>query len=153
AAAQEPTTLEADRERLREQARQAYTRALNEDPKCVEAHVGLARLFESMGNHERAITSYHDAVKIRPKDIDTWMELGMIHARNREWDPALHAMQQAHKLDPDNRMVVKTLGFTMARSGRYEEAFDTLKRVLGDAEAHYRIAQALHHVQQDDAAR
>jgi tetratricopeptide (TPR) repeat protein len=152
-AAQDPAALEVDREHYREQARTSYMRALEEDPKCHEAHLGLARLFDTMGNHDRAVACYQGALKVRPKDIDTWMELGMSHARNKEWEPALTSMKQAVKLDPDARQNVKTLGFTLARSGRYEEAFDTLRRVVGAAEAHFCIAQMLYQMEQDGAAR
>jgi tetratricopeptide (TPR) repeat protein len=152
-AAEDPNALEIDKERCREQARTAYMRALKSDPKCREAQLGLARLFESTGNHERSVTAYHDALKIEPKNQDVWMELGLSHARCKEWEPALQSMKEAVKLDPDNKHNVETLGFTLARTGRYEEAFETLKQTIGSAEAHYRIAQMLHHMQQDDAAR
>jgi tetratricopeptide (TPR) repeat protein len=152
-AAVEANVLAVDQERLREQAREAYQRALKAEPRCMEAHLGLARLMETMGSHDRAVECYQQALKINPKDKDTWLELGLIHARAKTWEPALDCMRKAVALDPDDRQCVKTLGMTLARSGRYEDGFTCLKRVVGDAEARCIIARMLHHMNQDDAAR
>lgn len=152
--ASDPNAPEAERERHLEQARLKYQLALQEDPTFVPAHLGLARLMESTGRHDRALECYAQALKHAPKDKTVWHEIGVVHARHKEWEPALDCLRKAVALDPDDKMIAKTLGLTLARSGRYEDSFATLRQAgVSEAEARCHVARMLHHMNQDDAAR
>jgi tetratricopeptide (TPR) repeat protein len=152
-AAANPEVSQVDRERLREAARQAYLRALDIDPKFVPAHVGLANWFDMAGNHAKALATYEQVVKLAPKDKMVWQELGMCHARHKDWDPAIDSLRKASELDPDDRQIAKTLGLCLARAGRYDDSLACLEKVVGKAEAHCTVARMLHHLKQDDASK
>ena len=70
-----------------------------------------------------------------------------------EWDAALKNFKMAADLDPDNRRYGKTLGLSLAWAGRYEDSMVYLKKHLGEAEAHYNLAQLLHHKKDDEASK
>ncbi len=149
----DPNVAPEEREHLLAQARDAYRRALNADPKFVAAHLGLANLLEGTGNHEQAVASYKQALALTPTDKNLWFAVGTVQARNKEWAPALECFQKAVELDPENKQFITTLGMTLARAGRFDESFTCLRRVVSEAEAQCLIARMLHHMNQDDAAR
>jgi lipopolysaccharide biosynthesis regulator YciM len=151
--AAEPTQTQADRDRLREAARQAYLRALEIDPKYVPAHVGLANWYDEVGNHAKALATYQQAAKLAPKEKGVWYQLGMCHARHKDWEPAIDNLRKANELDPEDRQVAKTLGLCLARAGHYDESLACLEKVVGKAEAQCTVARMLHHMKQDDASK
>ncbi len=142
------------KEAAREKARLSYRRALDIDKHCLEAHLGLARMWEASGNHDRAVESFGHALKLQPKDASIWVEVGMIHARNREWQWSLDCLKKAAEMDPDNKSYAITYGLALARAGRFDDSLPYLRRGgKGEAEAQCLLAQMLHHIGQDDSAR
>lgn len=149
----EPRLTAQQREHLLEQARKAYHRALQLDGKHLPAHLGLARLYERMGNHDRAMASYQEVLKLEPKNAALYHEVGMVLARRKDWDGALRMLQQATELDPDNRTLVRSYGLALARAGRTADSLVQLRKVLDEAEAHFMIARMQHHLKQPEACR
>jgi tetratricopeptide (TPR) repeat protein len=151
--AEDPKLAPAERDKARDDARIEYQQALSIDPGYLPALQGLARLFDAMKDHEKAVATYQKALQLYPKDAAIWYELGMSHARQKEWDPAIQSLRTALDLEPDNQQCTTTLGFTMARAGQYEESYEFFRRQLGEARAHYNLARMLHHLQQDELSR
>lgn len=141
------------KEYLLDQARKAYLRALEIDPKFVPAHHHLARLYAKTGNQERALASYQQLLQLNPKDATMFYELALFHARNKEWPPSLEMLRQAIALDPENRAYIRSYGLTLARAGQVPESLAQLRRVLSDAEAHCMVARMMHHLKQEDACQ
>lgn len=136
----------AERTELLDQARRAYQQALKLDPKYQPALTGLARLYETIQDHDRAVETYHRGIQAYPQDASLWHHLGMCHARRKEWQAALDALQKAVELDPENRRFLNDLGLCLARAGRYQDALHVLKKTGGDAQAHYSLARMLEHL-------
>jgi tetratricopeptide (TPR) repeat protein len=151
--ARESWKTPAQKEQLLDQARKAYQQALKVDPKFVAAHLSLARLYETTDDHERAVASYHSALDLKPKDAAVWHSLGMCHARKKEWDPAIESLTRASDLDSENKSYSRALGFCLARAGHVDESFKALCHVEDEAQAHFNLAQMLHHVQQDELSK
>jgi tetratricopeptide (TPR) repeat protein len=143
----------ARQEQLRDEARRAYEGALAIDPEYLPAYSALAMFYENVGDHERAVQTYRKVLQTHRKESSLWADLGMCHARNKEWDPAVEALGTAAELEPHNRQYARTLGLCLARAGRYDDAFAWLSKAGGAAEAHYTIARMLHHLQQDEASK
>jgi tetratricopeptide (TPR) repeat protein len=142
-----------EREKKLDMARRAYEQAVSIDPSSLPAIQGLARVHLQLGDQERAISVYRQALKKLPKEASLWYDLGMCHAKRKEWMPAAQSMQTALDLDPGNRDIAKTLGFTLARAGRIDESVACLSKVLGPAQAHLNVARMLHHLNQNDLSR
>ncbi|HXG09327.1 MAG TPA: tetratricopeptide repeat protein [Gemmataceae bacterium] len=151
--ARSPQRSPAEQEELRDRARKMYQQALQIDPKNLPAALALARLYTSLGDHERAVATYQKALKHHGKDPAVWSELGMCYARRKEWEPALKCLRKAVDLDPENRQAAHNLGYCLARAGRYEESLTCFTKTDGEAKAHYNLARMLHHMRQDDLSR
>lgn len=136
----------AERTELLDQARRAYQQALKLDPQYLPAIKGLARLYEAIQDHDRAVDTYQRGLQAHPRDAELYHQLGMCHARRKEWQPALDALQKAVELDPENRRFLNDFGLCLARAGRYQDALHVLKRTGGDAQAHYSLARMLEHL-------
>jgi tetratricopeptide (TPR) repeat protein len=143
----------AEQERLHDQARKAYQQALQIEPNNLEALTGLARLYNTTGDHSRAVATYQRAVQAHPRQASLWYELGLCHARNKEWDAALGSLQQAAQLEPEQKSYTRALGFCLARAGRYDESFEVFAKLDGEALAHYHVARMQHHLKQDELCK
>ncbi len=152
-AAQEPTRTEAEKQKFYDDARKAYQQALTLDEKNLPALRGLAQMYATVGDHERAVATYKKALQHYPKDASLWMDLGMCHSRAKEWKPGLEAISKAVALDPENRQYGHVLGYAQARAGAFDQALATFTRLDGEAKAHYNVGRMLLHLQQPAAAR
>jgi tetratricopeptide (TPR) repeat protein len=139
-------TSPAERTRIYDEARRAYQQALKLDPNYLPAYKGLAGLYESIEDHNRAVETLRQAAQTNPRDGEVWYLMGMCHARRKEWQPALEALQKAVELDPENRRYLNDFGLCLARAGRYQDALSVLKRAGGEAQAHYSMARMLEHL-------
>jgi tetratricopeptide (TPR) repeat protein len=137
----------------REEARRAYLKAIEVDPKYLPAYLSLARLQAGCEDHAGAASIYERALKLNDRDASMWFEAGMCQCRLKNWNPAVEGLRKACELDPKNRQYGRTLGFALARAGRYEESFQVLAHHSGEAKAHLDLARMLRHQKQDAAAR
>jgi tetratricopeptide (TPR) repeat protein len=134
--------------KMREQARQAYRKVLDLDPKNLDAELALARLAVADGNDEQARRYFTLVTQDHPKEAAVWYQLGMYHGKRKEWQPSVDALQRANQLEPDNREVATKLGLTLARSGQTDQGVACLAKVMGNAQAHYNVARMLAHMNQ-----
>jgi tetratricopeptide (TPR) repeat protein len=148
-----PEMPAAARAQCREEARLSYQQALAVAPNHAPAHIALGRLYLTLEDHPRAVASFQKALEINARDGATWYELGMCHARQKEWACAVECLKRAVDIDPDNRSYMNGLGFAQVRTGQHSEALAALTRVHGEAQAHYLLARMLHHTNQDELAR
>jgi tetratricopeptide (TPR) repeat protein len=140
-------------QRMRDEARLDYQRALKIDAKCLPAYQGLARLYMAMEDYGRAGETYRKALQIAPKNAPLWYELGRCHNSRKERGPALECLNRAVQFDPENRDYLNTLGIVLAQVGRFPESLDCFVRSSGDAMGHYRLALTLQHLQQPELSR
>jgi tetratricopeptide (TPR) repeat protein len=141
-----------EKERYLEDARQAYQRAIDTDPKFIPAYMAMGRLFESTERHDRAMVFFEKALKVNGKDPQLWAEVGMVYARNKQWEPALRVLKKAVELDPDRKAIVRNYGMCLARAGHYDESLVVLRGCMGEAEGQCVVARMLHHMGQNDAS-
>jgi tetratricopeptide (TPR) repeat protein len=141
---------QAQKEAVYDGARVAYQRALALDPECKEAYAGLANLYATIGRDDKAIDLYRKVLKRYPRESQLWLGQGMCHCRKKQWQAGLECLAKAHELDPDNRVYTRTLGLTLARTGRYPESVACLAQAMPQAEAEYTVARMLHHLGQDE---
>ena len=153
AEADDPRSQPAHREMHRNQARIAYQQALDLDPNNPMPFRRLGALYVKIGDHERAVATYQAGLRKHPKEAPIWHDLGMAHARRKEWDPAATALKKAVECDPENRTYSHALGHCLARAGRVEESVACFRATVGEAQAHYNVARMMRHMKRDDLAR
>jgi tetratricopeptide (TPR) repeat protein len=139
--------------KLRDDARQAYQKALQVDPNNLEAFRHLGRLYAKNGDYDRAFDTYKKAMAKHPKDGVLWYDLGMCHQRRKEFPESVRCLTKALELDPENREYQKKLGFTLAWMGQIDQGLAHLTRAQGAALAHYGIARVLLQRDQVEPAR
>lgn len=133
------------RNKLLDDARAKYQKALKADPKNKPALVGLARLYAKSGDRDRATQTYTQALHLDPKDHDTAIKLAKTQAQFGDWAGACKSCEYALALDPENRGYRKIYGYCLASSEKWEEAFTTLltHNVMSEADARYFLGRML----------
>jgi hypothetical protein len=142
-----------NRDKLLDIARLRYQRALEADEKHKGALLGIARMYAQLDDQERTLEAYRAYLKHYPKDADVHHEVGRRLGHWKDWNGAVAWCESALKLDPQNRTYRKTMGFSMAMAGRWEEAFGTLCEIMPEAQARHNLAGLLDHLGHRDACR
>ncbi len=141
------------RQAKREKARKAFQQALAIDPHYLPAYESLALLYDDLKDHSHAVATYRKAAEMFPNEPRIFYDLGKCYGGAQEWTPAILALGRAVDLDPENRQYVDTLGWMQARVGRYDDSLTTFRKVHDVAEAHYRLALMLDHLNQPELCK
>jgi tetratricopeptide (TPR) repeat protein len=132
---------------LRDETRRIYQEVLKAEPDNLDAARGLARVYTQMGDFDRAQEVYQKALTKHPRDVMLWHDVAMMHNRRKNWPEGMRCLNKALEIDPENQRCLKTLGFTLARTGQIEQSLTCLTRAMGSAaSAHYHVALMLLHV-------
>ncbi|KAK5105755.1 hypothetical protein LTR62_002175 [Meristemomyces frigidus] len=83
------------------------------------------------GNLSLAALAFEAAVKKEPEFVDAWVALGGAQAQNEKEAPAIRAMEQALKLDPNNLDALMGLSVSYTNEGYDTLAYRTLERWVG----------------------
>lgn len=150
---QSPLRSPQEQSKFRDEARQGYTQALELDPNCIEAHLGLARIHSAEKNYAKATASLESILKTHPKEASVWFELGMCHCYRKDWQPAIDSFTQAVNLDPDNQLYTNIFGYCLALAGQFEECFNVLSRTRGEAMAHAALGRIMVRMGQVDGGK
>lgn len=134
-----------ERNKLFDDARSKYQKALQADPKNKAAMVGLARLYGKAGDREQCVRTYSQALHLDPKDHDTAIKLAKAQAQFGDWAGACQSCEYALHLDPENRGYRKTYGYCLAQAEKWEDAFAALmhRNVMTEADARYFLGRVL----------
>jgi len=139
-----------ERQQLFRQAAHAYQTALKQDASYVPAYMAMGQLSEKLGDPQKAITAYENALKHAPNNPTIWYTLGMCLNRGKQWEAAAERLRKAAELEPGNRQIVSACALTLARVGKHDECLSWLRKVSTPAEAHYSLARMLHHMEDYD---
>jgi protein O-mannosyl-transferase len=78
-----------------------YEQALQLQPRSAETHFALANLLSGMsGRLTDAETHYQEALRIDPNFVPAWNNLGILQARQQQFDDARKSWEKALELDP-----------------------------------------------------
>ncbi len=143
----------ANRDELLDMARLRYQKALKEDPKNQGALLGMARMYANVGDKERSLEIFQEYMKLYPNDAVVPHEVALLFGRWKDWNGAVAWCEVSLKIDPENRTHRKTLGFCLARSGRWDESFVALKQVMPEAQARYSLARVMEHLNFPEQSR
>src|SRR5262245_61434781 len=142
-----------DRALSAKHAKDAYKRALQLDPKCLSAYIGLGRLCSWLNEYDQAMAAYDAALAKQPKQPSLWYERGMCLARQKRFDESLSNLTKASQLDSSSAQYSKGVGLMLARLGRTDEAIKWLAKSMPEADARYNAARMLEHLGREEESR
>lgn len=126
------------------QARESYQKALEIDPKSIDALLGISRLEQLAGRHAEAEKQLQRAQKLRPKDPLVHAAWGEFYATQQQWGPAVKKYRDAIELAPDEPLYKHQLAVILGKSGDWDGALSAFKTIVTPGEAHYNIGYLQH---------
>jgi tetratricopeptide (TPR) repeat protein len=113
-------------------------------PNFPDAYNEMGRCYFLMGEDEKANSLYQKALKISPSYSRTYMFLGEMHYRRKNYEEALKYFRLAVEVDSENIEAGKNVGFLLALLGHRAEAIrvnlDTLRMAPQDSVLLTRLA-------------
>jgi peroxin-5 len=88
------------------------------------------KIMQEGGNLSLAALAFEAAVQKDPQHVQAWTMLGSAQAQNEKENPALRALEQAMKLDPNNLDALMGLAVSYTNEGYDSTAYRTLERWL-----------------------
>lgn len=121
----------------------AYKKQLKQNPKDVDAHIGLGRTYVLLEKLSSALREFETAVALDSAHFDAHHELGITLRKLNRYDEATDALQTAITLNPTSAQAHNSLGLALYRMGKTEDALHTFREALRCdpqcAEAHYNL--------------
>lgn len=109
----------------------AYKKAISVHPKCVPAHLAMARQYRELGKHSKAkswLTRHRQVFKDHEWLLmEAWRELSMAMADDQIFLEPIHERLQEAPKDWRCRII---LGHFLTETGQFQEASDELLRCL-----------------------
>ncbi len=115
-------------------------------PRSSRAHTNLATAYARLGDLDRAIDSYHQALEIWPRNLQAYVRLGDAFYVQGRLQEARKAYESAVRLKPDYAKAHFRLGRLFGRIGAVDEALDAFLKASRFqpryAGAHHELATA-----------
>eukprot|EP00186_Timspurckia_oligopyrenoides_P004172 CAMPEP_0182443732 /NCGR_PEP_ID=MMETSP1172-20130603/2380_1 /TAXON_ID=708627 /ORGANISM="Timspurckia oligopyrenoides, Strain CCMP3278" /LENGTH=1082 /DNA_ID=CAMNT_0024639093 /DNA_START=169 /DNA_END=3417 /DNA_ORIENTATION=+ len=111
-------------------ARDAYRRAIEENPKHSKTLQQLGWLEHQQNNSEEALVLLRKSVETNPSDAQSWYLLGRVHMALREFRQAYDAYQQAVNLNGRNPTFWCSIGVLYYQMAQYRDAMDAYSRAI-----------------------
>jgi tetratricopeptide (TPR) repeat protein len=78
--------------------------------------------YDSNGEHDRAIADYDEAIRLDPKNADTYVNRGLAYDRKGEHDRAIADYDEAIRLNPKEAPTYYNRGLAYYRKGEHDRA-------------------------------
>lgn len=113
-------------------AEREFKRAIQLNPSL--GRHGYALYLSASGRHSEAIAEIKKTEELNPMDLSVKLSMGGIYIHAREYDQAIHAMQNLVSLSPKDPHFNARLGYAYYCKGMYQEAVERLKWSIGNAD-------------------
>jgi len=113
----------------REQAMKCYEEAINLKVDFFRAWYNKAQLLDDMDKADEAIHVWKDVIKIMETD-DAWDNLGHCFFKTKQYVEAIHAFDQAIRLNPNSAQAWTNKGATLTAMNKFYEATECFKEAL-----------------------
>lgn len=88
----------------------SFTQCLKVDPRHFEAHYNLANLYGEIGNFGLAKAHYEISIQLEPNFPNSYFNLGLTFAMNKQFEEAIKAIRQFRKLaQPEDQRLADDL--------------------------------------------
>jgi Tfp pilus assembly protein PilF len=114
-----------------EEAKSLLLRAVELEPKSVQAHFQLGLAYTALKNSPKAIDAYQKVIELEPRFPDAYFNLGYILSMNKNYSKAEEMYSQVVKLAPaylDEALF--NLSVVQEKQGKRKESIGNLERAL-----------------------
>lgn len=129
------------------QAGRECNKALDADPRVVEAHFLLGKVYKEEGRVDRAIQAFNGAIHLDPGYAAAYNMLGAAQFAKGNLTEAVEAYRQAISITPKNTAAHLGLAEIFSKQGRKAETIEEIKKALSlnpsSAQAHLALGNAL----------
>jgi tetratricopeptide (TPR) repeat protein len=118
-------------EKRPEEAKSLLLRAVELDPKNVQAHFQLGLAYTALKNSPKAIDAYQKVIELEPRYPDAYFNLGYILSMHKNYSKAEEMYSQVVKLAPaylDEALF--NLSVVQEKQGKRKESIGNLERAL-----------------------
>ena len=112
-----------------EKSKAALETAVKKDPNLDAAHMNLGSTYNSLGEHDKAVSELNEAVRLHPDWVIALNQLGLAYRGNNNLDMALSQFSRAVLLDGNNVNGLFHLGSTQYAKGDKKSAKKTQDRL------------------------
>jgi Flp pilus assembly protein TadD len=124
-------------------ARKSYEKALGENPKSVEAVLGIARLDQLADKPKEAEAGFQRALAMKPGDPVVLAACGQFYASQNRWPQALQHLNAAIAAAPKVPTYKHLLAVAETRAGDINAGVAIFSQLVGPEKAHYNVAYLL----------
>ncbi len=123
---------------------------LSENPTLVEAHIGVGRTYEKMGDLAKAEPAYARAASLDAENFDAQVGHARVLAGLQRWSESIRAFHRALVVRPDSREANAGMADAYLKLNQAQEALafaeKSVELAKDDGEARVRLAVALERV-------
>ena len=105
-------------------------KALELDPKLVQAHVNLISLYGRLGSHTEAEQHYRQAVSLNPASSEAYYNFGVLCYRSGRREEAKAAFTKAMEINPNHAETHNNLGSLLQEEGNIVAAAKEFERSI-----------------------
>lgn len=91
------------------EALEEYNKAITINSSYLDAHTGIAKVYEKIGKMDQAIAIYSEAIEDFQDDPEAFINLGLAHKARKNYAAAKSAFEKALSLDFDNAIAMINL--------------------------------------------
>ncbi len=111
-----------EREGKKEEAIEIYKKIIGKKEDCVDAYIGMGRIYTSIDKYEEARNAYEKAYKLNPNDVNVCQSLAFIYEKIGNEKDALKYLDFGIEIEPENKHLWTTKGRILLNTGKYEDA-------------------------------
>jgi tetratricopeptide (TPR) repeat protein len=105
-------------------------RAINIEPKFVDAYYWLGWIYEKLKQYKGAVFAYIKAIYIDKNYIFAYNRLGNIYLKQSKFGEAIELYKESIKNNPGNIQAYLKVGFIYNKILQYDKAIEILKKAL-----------------------
>lgn len=115
---------------LDDEAIEAFSLALQENPRLIEAHMGIGSIHLKQENYQQASSSYQRAVNIDPGSFDAHYYLGLARQLLGQVKSAIRSYQQAVAIKPTDFKANMNLASALLQNNQPREALPYAEKAI-----------------------
>ncbi len=122
--------MRLDKLKLYPKAMIAFQELINRDFKPDTAYYKMGTALVGTHEYVKGIEHWERVTTFNPNYLEVYMNLGQIFFENSHWKKAYANFKEAHRIKPNDDVILYHLAKSLIKLERYNEAFITIKRAV-----------------------